>query len=116
MIDGEEESEVCFRDRLGPLISCPGHRSEDDVTFWKLFFNYLQERYRAEYLSDAGGMNPYRFFKRKAWKKTHPLNQFLSKSVLKDSTNEEIWSGDDQNECKDNIVEEVDHIIYKSQW
>jgi len=99
MIDGEEENVVCFRDRPGPLISCPGHRSKDDMTFWKLFFNDLQKRYRTKDLSDGCGMDPNGPLEEKAWDKTHSLDQFLSKPALKDSSNEKIGSQDRQDEC-----------------
>jgi hypothetical protein len=62
MIDGEEENEIRFRDRLRPLISCPGHRGEDDGTFWKLLLYPFQKRDGTEYLSNGCGMEPDRFF------------------------------------------------------
>jgi len=90
MIDGEEENEIRFRDRFGPLISCPGHRSEDDVILWKLFFNYLQKRDGAEDLTHGCGMDPNGSFEGKAWEASHPLNQFLAKLPVDESSKQEV--------------------------
>ena len=90
MIDGEEENEIRFWDRLRPLISCPGHRGEDDGTFWKLLFYPFQKRDGTEDLSHGCGMDPDRFFEGESWQKSHPLNQAPSKPSVDKSPEQEI--------------------------
>ncbi len=104
MIDGEEENEICLLDRFGPLISCPGHRSEDDVTLWKLFFNYLQKRDGTEDLTHGCGMDPNRFFEGESWQKSNPLNQAPSKPSVDKSPEQEIRRSENKENSNKGIV------------
>ena len=105
MIDGEEENEIRFWDHLGPLISRPGHRGEDDGTLRKLSLYSLQKRDGTEDLPHRCGMDPDRFFEGESWQKSNPLNQAPSKPSVDKSPEQEIRRSENKEKCEKDVVE-----------
>jgi hypothetical protein len=56
-------------------------------------------------------MDPNGPFEGEGWENSHPLDPFLSKSLLEKAAEEEIGYEEDQDKCKDNVIKEVDHSI-----
>jgi hypothetical protein len=75
----------------------------------KLHFHSFQKGDRTEYFSHGGSVDPKRLFNREVSKKSHPLGQFLSKPFFDKASQKEIGSKEDEDECEDNVIKEVDH-------
>ena len=91
MVHGEEQDGIGLGDvNFGSLISCPGHRGEDDWTLRKLSLYSLQKRDGTEDLPHGCGMDPDRFFEGESWQKSNPLNQAPSKPSVDKSPEQEI--------------------------
>jgi hypothetical protein len=114
MINGKEENEVRFRDRLGLVISCPSHRAEDNGTFWKVLSYPFQKRDGTEDLSNGCGMDPNWLYKGEAREEPYSLDAFLSKSFLEKAPEEKVGGREDEKATEENIVKLVNHRIQTS--
>ena len=85
-------------------MSCPGHRGYDDFRLRKKFFDSLDERDGADYFSDTGSMDPNGFFEGKGWEESHPLNQFLLKSLVDKSPEQKIRRSENEGKCEKDVV------------
>jgi hypothetical protein len=58
-------------------------------------------------------VDPNRSFNREVGEKSHPFSQFLSKPFLDKASQKEVGNGEDQDECEENVIKEVDHGTIK---
>jgi len=86
-------------------MSCPGHRGYDDFGLRKNFFDPLDERDGAEYFSNGRSVDPNGLFEGKGWETSHPLNQFLSKSLVDKSPEQKIRRSENKEKCEKDVVE-----------
>ena len=105
MVHGEEQDGIGLGDvNFGSLISCPGHRSEDDGTLRKLSLYSLQKRDGTEDLPHRCCMDPDRFFEGESWQKSHPLNQLPSKLPVDKSPEHEVRRSENKENSNKGIV------------
>ena len=86
-------------------MTCPGHRSDDDFRLRKKFFDPLDERDGAEYFSNGRSVDPNGLVEGKGWEASHPLNEFLSKSLVDKGPEQKIRRSGDKEKCENDVVE-----------
>jgi hypothetical protein len=105
VIQRKEKNAIRFRNLFsGCLLTCTGHRRQDDEAVRKHRFNLFDEGTRSENLSHRSGVDPDGSLLRKVGKISQSLQEFFAPVFIEEASREKIGSSTQEKKARDPVI------------